>query len=391
MINISITEKNRIKKLYGLLEQQVMSNNPDQKILPTNKGKYYADGGYKPTQEDLSIFNYTDTFPNLKAKDRRDWIEKAAIYLGSELELVKYQKGWGSTPCKQCQLSLSGSIIKDYDNGKTCLNTRLLSKQWFCPAGFSAYSTIAKEYGTLDWNKMKAQVGLFDNYADPISNFLSENKHEILMAASIGALFIPVIGPALSLGIDLVDAGIYLAEGDKYSAGLSAVFALIPLGVIGKKIGMKILPENVKSLLSKVGKKTTIPLTAYDKKIMEGLNKNKGLFTRYTKIYGRKALIDKLLETKGSLKLITLMFRKLGKVSYNLSKLGLQIGGIYYGYDQLYNLMKNDTQKFVEIESKYKNEKNKINNQVANQISKSDVGDDKLIGIVTEPLEDWEY
>ena len=390
MVRISNTEKEHIKKLYGINEQDMRA--PLQtKPLQTNAGKYNKDGGYKPTQKDLSYFNYTGTFPNLKANNSQDWVEKASIYLLSQLELVKSQKGWGSVPCKPCQLSLSGSIIKDYDNGKTCLNTQLLSKKWVCPEGFSAYSVMTKEYGTVDWNKMKSQVDVLEKFEDSLSKFMSENKHEILMAASIGALFIPVIGPGLSLGIDLIDAGIYLAEGDKYSAGLSAVFALIPLGVIGKKIGMKIVPESVKSLLDKVGKKTTKPLTEYDKKILEGLNKNKNLFNRYTRLYGRKALINKLLSKKGSLKFITLVVRNLGKSSYNLSKIGLQIGGIYYTYDQLYNIMTKDSKKFASLESGYEKEKNKIDNQVGNQMAQSNISDDKLIGIETTSLEDWDY
>jgi hypothetical protein len=271
---ISESDKKHILSLYSINEK----TNP----LYSNLGK---NGVYKPTTEDLDLFKYTETVPHLKANDRRDWIEKMSIFLLSELELIKSQKGWGSIPCKPCKLSITGTVNGDGNNNNTCVNTHLLAKTWKCPEGYSAYSVMAKEYGTIEWDKMRDQVNSFSSYEDPAAKFISDNKHELLMAASIGVLFIPLlnigvgVGAAagVALGLDLIDAGIYLSEGDEYSAGLSVVFALVPLGFIAKKIGVKLTPNIIKPLLNKIAKKTIKPLSQYEKKILEGLNKNKGL------------------------------------------------------------------------------------------------------------------
>lgn len=63
------------------------------------------------------------------------------------------------------------------------------------------------------------------------------DPHVVLAILGIGAAFIPFAGPFLSLGIGLLDAGLYYKQGDKTSAGISAVFSLLPL--VGKIPGVK--------------------------------------------------------------------------------------------------------------------------------------------------------
>lgn len=384
---ISESDKKHILSLYSINEKT--------DSLDTNLGK---NGVYKPTTEDLDLFKYTGIVPHLKANDRRDWIEKMSIFLLSELELIKSQKAWGAIPCKPCKLSITGTVEGDWDDDKTCLNTHLLAKTWKCPEGHSAYSVMAKEYGTIEWDKMKDQVNSFSSYEDPAAKFISDNKHELLMAASIGVLFIPLlnigvgVGAAagVSLGIDLIDASIYLSEGDKYSAGLSVVFALVPLGFIAKKIGIKLTPQIIKPLLDKIANKTTKPLSQLEKKILEGLNKNKGLFTKYARLYGRRALVKKILTKKGSLKFILSLSKKFGKLSFFAGKLGLQIGGIYYTYDKLYNIFNTNPKESKKLEKTYSEEKENINNQVSNQILQSNVSDNELLRIASTEMSDDE-
>ncbi len=170
---ISESEKNHILGLYGLLEQQAIQNNPDEKIIPTNAGKY---GEYKPTQQDLKIFNYPQGFPNLKAKDGQDWLNKASIYLGSQLELVKYQKGWSVTPCDACSTTITGSLAKDIANKKLCVNSSLLAKKWKCPEGMSFYSVMARDYNTVDYTKMYNLVKTAPTYKDEFDRFVEKVK-----------------------------------------------------------------------------------------------------------------------------------------------------------------------------------------------------------------------
>lgn len=170
---ISESERNHILDLYGLLEQSMYKpgvkrqsvsvsrnntpglNTNQTKPLQTNAGKYNSSGGYKPTQDDLKVFNYTNVFPNLKANDKRDWSEKASIYLGHELEVLKSQKGWSVTPCNACSTTLSGSLAKDIANKKLCVNSNLATKTWKCPEGYGFLSVMGRDYGGItDWAKM---------------------------------------------------------------------------------------------------------------------------------------------------------------------------------------------------------------------------------------------
>lgn len=119
----------------------------------------------------------------------------------------------------------------------------------------------------------------------------SLDKHTLLTILQIGTAFIPLVGPLVSMGIGLADAALYLKEGDGKTAGLIAVFSMIPgvgglasklglgkwsakaLGEIGKKIslGSKLTPvetqvanrvaqyrQIIQTEMSKMGKQATI-------------------------------------------------------------------------------------------------------------------------------------
>lgn len=66
-----------------------------------------------------------------------------------------------------------------------------------------------------------------------LGEFYTKNNHAINMILAIGVAFIPFIGPvasiAISTGIAALDAYQFYEEGDPKSAGMSAMFALLPL------------------------------------------------------------------------------------------------------------------------------------------------------------------
>ena len=129
----------------------------------------------------------------------------------------------------------------------------------------------------------KAQQKRSDDYAEDggiknkptnvsIQGFYNpKDKHTLLTIAQIGTAFIPYVGPLISSGIGLYDAKTYYDEGDKKTAGLIALFSIIPgigglagklglgkwgakaLGQIGKKIslGKKLTPVEI-SVANKV-------------------------------------------------------------------------------------------------------------------------------------------
>ena len=249
---VSESDKKHIMSLYGINEQS---------------------GAYKPTKEDLSYFNYTDTFPNLKANDRRDWIEKAAIYLGYQLELIKSQKGWGSQPCNACSTTISGSLSTDIKNNKICLNSNLLAKTWKCPEGMSFYSVMARDYNTTDWRTMLSLVK-----SSPKKETSSiVDTHTMMTILQIGTAFIPLVGPFISAGIGLADAAIYYNEGDKKTAGLVGMFSIIPgIGGLASKMGLgKIGAKTMAEICRKLGAGSK--LTPIESQIVNKVAKNKQL------------------------------------------------------------------------------------------------------------------
>ena len=74
------------------------------------------------------------------------------------------------------------------------------------------------------------------------------NPHDILMIAQLGTAFIPVAGLFISAAIGIGDAALYYKEGDKTSAGLTAVLSMLPF--VSKIPGVKELGSKGMALLA---------------------------------------------------------------------------------------------------------------------------------------------
>jgi hypothetical protein len=115
-----------------------------------------------------------------------------------------------------------------------------------------------------------------------IENF-SKNltPHATLTILQMGALLIPLVGPFISAGIGLGDAYLYYKEGDTKTAGLVAMFSLLPgvSSVISKIPGLKQLgSKGLSSLAQKIignGK-----LTRLEMEVAESISKNSALITQ---------------------------------------------------------------------------------------------------------------
>jgi hypothetical protein len=121
--------------------------------------------------------------------------------------------------------------------------------------------------------------GIIDDALD----WLKTNVHYVLPALEIGAMFIPVIGPFLAMGIGMTDASIYWDEGDKTAAGVSAAFSLLPgIGMITKTIpGIKTLgKEGMETLGKKVLGKSGAPLTKTEQGVMKEIAANPKLIQK---------------------------------------------------------------------------------------------------------------
>jgi hypothetical protein len=117
-----------------------------------------------------------------------------------------------------------------------------------------------------------------DAQAKAISNLPSEYKRTLLTIFGIGAAFIPVVGPFISAGIGLADAGMYYQEGNSKSAGLTAVLSMLPfVGSIVTKIpGVKQLGvKGMAALASKLSSGSKLTKGEYE--IAIAIKNNQGL------------------------------------------------------------------------------------------------------------------
>ena len=112
---------------------------------------------------------------------------------------------------------------------------------------------------------------------DILGEQLYEYRHEIIDVLSVAALFIPIPGVnvALSMALEGINGGLYLAEGDELSGYLSFGFMFIPLvGPLYRRVTQKGIRKVMKII-----------------KFSEGLSKSKGA----------KAATDYLVEKGGKL------------------------------------------------------------------------------------------
>lgn len=216
-------------------------------------------------------------------------------------------------------------ILKDillkmsYDTSKTLnenIEEQMGEKPWMTPRGMS-YS-----------QNLKSQQ------LKPLSK---EDRHLLMDIAAFGVLTIPLVGPALSLGIELANAGMYYAEGDKYGAGFALAFALIPMGELVAKIPAvkKLGRDGLAGLIKKARRGGK--LTKAETEVVEQISKNEKWFKinsarQATKMFVKSKLQKATLE---DIVFAVYKFSKRNPKKFNLVKMGLQIGGVWYSYDKL--------------------------------------------------------
>lgn len=169
-------------------------------------------------------------------------------------------------------------------------------------------------------------------------DFIYEYRHGLMDIAAVGTFFIPVVGPLISGGIELANAEMYRREGDPYTAGLSLAFAMIPFGELILKVpAVKKLGKNGLNTLIKKTSDNGAKITKLEKEVLEGLNKNKNWISKMVSKEATELVLRKSL-SKISLYQIIKTVYKLGKkypTKFTLTKLGFQIGGVWYTWDRL--------------------------------------------------------
>jgi hypothetical protein len=169
------------------------------------------------------------------------------------------------------------------------------------------------------------------------------NEHVLLSILGVASLFIPVIGPFISAGIGLIDAGIFYKQGDTKTAGMVAMFSLIPGlgGIVSKIPGIKTLGKtgmiNLANKLSKSQK-----LTETEISIVNSLQKNMPLLKQEL-----NDVVSKMAQTgiKASKPKEASLLTKVAKTGLLISKPIVTAGATATVYNQGYDELQKNTPK----------------------------------------------
>ena len=230
-------------------------------------------------------------------------------------------------------------LMMNYDMGKTLSENISEQPESVMDRRLGITSKNAKALGMSEKDYEKAlNKSMYGEPIDWSKYTWSDIGHTLIDIAAVGALFIPLVGPFISVGLELANAGWYMAEGDEYMAGFSLAFAIIPGGKLFtkipavKKLGRDGLAKLLKKSASKSGK-----LTKLEKEAIEQLTKNSKWLKLNTRIEVTKmALITKLNRKpiKSIVRGVYDFYKKHPK-KLNFMGAGIELGGILYTYPKL--------------------------------------------------------
>jgi hypothetical protein len=160
------------------------------------------------------------------------------------------------------------------------------------------------------------------------------DQHTANLVFGIASAFIPVIGPFISAGIGLADAALYAKQGDPKTAGMIAMFSLLPgVGAIANRIPVirQLGVKGMSALASKLskGQKITDPI---ELQVINGIIKNVDLVK--SSLNTQVKTMAQQASTKPLSSVIKSGLSKLGKE-------GLKLVGLGVGYDVGYDATTN--------------------------------------------------
>ena len=115
--------------------------------------------------------------------------------------------------------------------------------------------------------------------------------HRVLELMSIGTLFIPVVGPLVSLGLGFADSAIYLKEGKKKEAAVAAILAILPqvTEVVTAIPAVKQLGQKgMQALANKLAQNMELGLL--EKRALEDIMRKKSMVYKAVQDYTRKII-----------------------------------------------------------------------------------------------------
>ena len=278
-------------------------------------------------------------------------------------------------------------LFMEYDLSKTYSeNLIVLTEQK--PDNLMPFQIEKFGYNPNNPNTLQPALQKQQQSIKEMTKFFEDNRHGVLQVAALGTMFIPLVGPFLSLGLELADASLYYKEGDKYMAGLTLAFASIPASQLVLKIPAvkRITKQGLVKILKfmKAGPKSKIVLNQSEKEAAEQIAKNSKWIRYISALNLVKSSFSKLLKKLSLRSFIKFMmkWKSNNKIKYAIGHGVIQIGGIMYTYDKLAEMLgigpngenvppKVSLKKRQQLEKLFQAEKPKTEKQVLETIDKN--------------------
>ena len=331
--------------------------------------------------------------------DARKKSEENALSFARDIEVLKEQKmsglKYGTYWCKDCTLTTTGTLVGDINfesrntneqqqYGKFCVNKDVYYGKWKCDSGYSLMSVISKEYNIVSlsnenitkvYNLIGRKMPTY-KYIDPIekvgkwisksveetAKFLYEYRHGTLQIIALASMFIPLIGPAVSFGIELADASLYLAEGENYDAGLAFAFAMIPGAMLAKKGFQNLTKESLKNISKFYAKGPKfIKLSSEELKLAKLIEENSTWIKNQSLLNAVKLRLKILYKSTKLSKIVEIVneFKINNPKKALVFGTGIQIAGVWYTWiklSEIFNIQnKKDREVANELENDFKN------------------------------------
>lgn len=184
----------------------------------------------------------------------------------------------------------------------------------------------------------------YSNQSTNKSDNYKVSDHTFNMILSIATAFIPVVGPFISAGIGLYDAGKYYEEGDTKTAGMMGMFALLPgAGAIISKIpGIKELGTNgMKTLATKLS--TKAPLSKLESEVAAGISFNQTLVKQELSQLAKNTANQAVKKTTKDV--VKQKLTKIGKSGLEFTATVAGYGAAAKAYGKTYDNIQKDTPK----------------------------------------------
>lgn len=180
--------------------------------------------------------------------------------------------------------------------------------------------------GGYDYQKPKAIMKM--------GELAVKDAHFFLPLLSFASAFIPFVGPFLAAGIGLGDASLYYKEGDTKTAGLVAMFSLMPgtLAIINRIPAIKQLGVKGMSALAKKIAKGEKITDSVELAVIDGIKKGADFV---------KSSLESHVKTLAQQSASKPLSSPIKTSLANLGKTGLKYLGAGAGYSVGYDITKN--------------------------------------------------